>query len=125
MDSDRQRLESISQGNGQGVNGEATMTDLIQDIGLLLAKGLGAMAGAIISLIYLLPKSRREAAGRFFIGVASGMIFGGAVGVALSDWLAIGSRLTPIEITLMGSAAASLCAWWALGVLARLAERWK
>ncbi|VVT14113.1 DUF6107 family protein [Rhizobium sp. EC-SD404] len=101
------------------------MTDLMQDIGLLLAKGLGAIAGAIISLIYLLPKSRREAAGRFFIGVVSGMIFGGAVGVALSDWLAIGSRLTSIEITLMGSAAASLCAWWALGVLARLAERWK
>lgn len=100
------------------------MTDVAQEIGLWLAKGLGAAAGALISLVYLLPKSRREAAGRFFIGVASGMIFGGAVGVALSDWLAIDQRLTPIELTLMGSAAASLCAWWALGVLARVAERW-
>ncbi|WP_099865122.1 DUF6107 family protein [Pararhizobium haloflavum] len=100
------------------------MTDVAQEFGIWLAKGLGAMAGALISLVYLLPKGRREAAGRFFIGMASGVIFGGATGVALSDWLAIGERLTTLEITLMGSAAASLCAWWALGVLARMAERW-
>lgn len=101
------------------------MTDIAEAGAAWAARGAGACAGALISLIYLLPKGRREAACRFFIGVASGMIFGGAAGVALSDWLEIGGRLSGTEITLMGSTAASLGAWWALGVLARLADRWK
>lgn len=100
------------------------MTDMAQDLALWAAKAAGAVAGALISLVYLLPKSRREAAGRFFIGVAAGMIFGGAAGAALSDRLDLATRLTAVEMLLMGSAAASLCAWWALGVLARIAERW-
>jgi hypothetical protein len=118
-DSIRQRVESKREDRK-----EDAMTDIAQEVGLWLARGLGAVAGALISLIYLLPQGRREAAGRFFIGVASGMIFGGAAGIALSDWLALGDRLSGVEITMMGSAAASLSAWWMLGALTRMAERW-
>jgi hypothetical protein len=96
---------------------------LLQDLWVWAAKGVGAIAGAMISLVYLLPRGRREAAGRFFIGFACGLTFGGAAGVSLSDWLAISHRMTAAETMLMGAAAASLCAWWALGALARIAER--
>ena len=34
-----------------------------------------------MSLVYLLPKSRREAASRFFTGLSCGLIFGGPTGL--------------------------------------------
>ncbi len=86
---------------------------------LWLAKAAGALAGSAISLAYLLPSGRREAAIRFAVGVACGVVFGGATGVKLAAELGIAGALGPAEIMLMGSAAASLCAWWALGFLMR------
>ena len=41
----------------------------------------------------------------------------------LGRGLGIAAYLGPSEMLLRGSAAASLSAWWGLGVLARLAER--
>ena len=83
------------------------------------AKLAGATAGAAISLAYVLPHGRREAAIRFGIGVASGLVFGGTAGLKIAVELGIEDSLGPFELVLMGSAAASLCAWWALGVLMR------
>ncbi|WP_105381914.1 DUF6107 family protein [Neorhizobium alkalisoli] len=100
------------------------MTDLGSDPGVGIAKVLGATAGAGISLIYLLPKTRREAASRFLTGVSFGLIFGSPMGLWLTTRLGIGGELSGPEIMLAGSAAASLCAWWVLGVLARVAERY-
>jgi len=37
--------------------------------------------------------------------------------------LELSGHLSAFEVTLTGAAIASLCAWWGLGVLARLAER--
>ena len=87
------------------------------------ARAAGAVIGASVSLIYLLPKNRREAASRFLTGLACGMVFGGPTGVWLANRLAIASTLDSPEIMLAGSAAASLLAWWALGILARISER--
>ena len=103
------------------------MADLGHDpgaAGVWLAKAAGAMAGAGISLIYLLPKSRREAASRFATGLTCGLIFGGPTGLWLAQRLGIGGVLSGPETMLTGSAAASLCAWWVLGALSRVAERW-
>ena len=86
------------------------------------AKALGAAAGSAISVAYLLPRSRREAALRFAIGMVSGLVFGGAAGMKLGAWLGISEALGEAELMLTGSAAASLCAWWALGALGRLAD---
>lgn len=86
---------------------------------LWLAKAAGAIAGSAISLAYLLPKDRREAAIRFAVGVACGLVFGGAAGLKLATELGIAEQLGAIELMLMGSAAASLCAWWGLGLLMR------
>lgn len=86
---------------------------------LWLAKGAGALVGSAISLAYLLPQGRREAGIRFAVGVACGVVFGGAAGVKIAAELGIAEALGPAEIMLMGSAAASLCAWWALGFLMR------
>ncbi|GGD93806.1 hypothetical protein GCM10011390_10680 [Aureimonas endophytica] len=85
------------------------------------AKFLGAAAGSAISVAYLLPRGRREAAARFLIGLVTGLVFGAPAGLALAEHLALADRLAPAELALMGSAAASLCAWWALGILARFA----
>jgi high-affinity Fe2+/Pb2+ permease len=90
---------------------------------LLAAKFAGAVLGSAISLAYVLPKGRREAALRFFTGVAAGMVFGAAAGLKIAEYLGVSGELSRLEITMTGAAAASLCAWWGLGVLARLADR--
>ncbi|EUB95258.1 hypothetical protein PMI07_003036 [Rhizobium sp. CF080] len=104
------------------------MADLGNDPGALpglwAARIAGATAGAGVSLIYLLPKSRREAASRFLTGLSCGTIFGGPTGLWLVERLGIGAELSGPEVMLTGSAAASLCAWWVLGVLARIAARY-
>ena len=93
------------------------MTDAV---GLWTAKAAGAVAGSAISVAYVLPASRREAAIRFGIGVASGIVFGGTAGLKIAVELGIDEALGPFEMVLMGSAAASLCAWWTLGVVMRV-----
>ena len=100
------------------------MAHLPSDAGLWAAKIVGASAGAAVSLIYLLPKSRREAAGRFFTGLSCGLIFGGPTGVWAAERLQLTAMLSASDVMLAGSAAASLCAWWALGILSRLADRY-
>lgn len=86
---------------------------------LWAAKLAGAVAGSAISIAYLLPTGRREAAIRFAVGVASGLIFGGAAGLKIATELGIERAIGPVETMLAGSAAASLCAWWALGFVMR------
>ena len=92
------------------------MTDTVW---LWTAKAGGAAAGSAISLAYVLPAGRREAAIRFGIGVASGLVFGGTAGLKIATELGVEDSLGPYELVLMGSAAASLCAWWALGLVMR------
>jgi len=99
------------------------MADFSSDAGLWAERAVGAAAGAAVSLIYLLPKSRREAASRFFTGLACGMTFGGPAGAWLAERLELSGALSASELMLSGSAAASLCAWWGLGILSRLAGR--
>lgn len=86
---------------------------------LWLAKGAGAIAGSAISLAYLLPSGRREAAVRFAVGVACGLVFGGTVGLKIATELGVAGALSAGELMLMGSAAASLFAWWAIGFVLR------
>jgi len=90
---------------------------------LFLAKLIGAVAGSAVSIAYLLPKGKREAALRFAIGIAAGLVFGTSAGLKLADEIGISGRITAFEMTLSGAALASLCAWWGLGVLSRIAER--
>jgi Family of unknown function (DUF6107) len=87
----------------------------------IVAKLVGAVSGSAISLAYLLPRGRREAALRFFTGLACGMVFGAPAGVKIASFLSIAELLSPFETVMTGAAAASLCAWWALGALARMA----
>jgi hypothetical protein len=95
----------------------------ISDTWLWAAKGAGAVAGSAISLAYILPRGRREAAVRFAVGVACGVVFGGTAGLKIATELGIEERLGAGELVLMGSAAASLCAWWAVGLVARALRR--
>lgn len=99
------------------------MTDVIDTAWLWAAKGAGAVAGSAISLAYLLPRGRREAATRFAVGVACGLVFGGTAGVKIATELGIAASVGAGETLLMGSAAASLCAWWGLGLVMRAFER--
>lgn len=98
------------------------MTDMSNPGWLWLAKGGGAIAGSAISLAYILPHGRREAAARFAVGVVCGLVFGGTVGLKIAAELGIEELISPTEMTMMGAAAASLCAWWALGFVMRTFE---
>ena len=95
------------------------MNGLSEAVWLWLAKTAGAIAGSAISIAYILPSGRREAAVRFTVGVACGLVFGGAAGLKIATELGIAGRLAPGELVLMGSAAASLCAWSAIGFITR------
>jgi len=88
------------------------------------AKLIGSIAGSIISLAYILPRGRREAALRLAVGLITGLVFGSTVGLKTAETLGLLKHLSVFEITLIGSTLASLCAWWALGVLHRLHDRW-
>ncbi|MCB1457437.1 MAG: hypothetical protein KDJ51_15105 [Nitratireductor sp.] len=100
-------------------------TTLPDSLMLLLAKLVGALSGAAISLAYMLPKGRREAALRFFTGFAAGMVFGYPAGLKLAAVLDLGSELSRAETALCGAAATSLAAWWALGFLVRFADQYR
>lgn len=95
------------------------MTDISQTGWLWIAKGAGAVAGSAVSLAYILPHGRREAATRFAVGVVCGLVFGGTAGLKIAAELGIEGLIGPMEMMLMGSASASLCAWWALGFVMR------
>lgn len=84
-----------------------------------LAKLAGAVAGSAISLAYILPTDRREAAVRFAVGLVCGLVFGGTAGLKIATELGIAQTIGSGETALMGAAAASLCAWWGLGLLKR------
>lgn len=96
------------------------MTEMADAAWLWLARMVGAVAGSAISLAYMLPEGRREAGIRFGVGVASGLVFGGTAGLKLASELGIEGGIGSFEAMLMGSAVASLCAWWALGPIMRL-----
>ncbi len=100
-----------------------TMTgDVASPLALFGAKLAGAVGGSVISIAYLLPNGRREAMARFLTGAVTGVVFGGPAGIALGDHLRLGGRIGATELMLIGSAAVSLSAWWALGALQRFAE---
>lgn len=98
------------------------MTDISDAVWLWAAKGAGAIAGSAISLAYVLPSGRREAALRFAVGLVSGLMFGATAGLKIAAELGIDNVLGSTETVLMGSAAASLCAWWALGFGLRMIQ---
>lgn len=99
------------------------MTEFSDHHAFWLERLAGAAAGALISLVYLLPKNRQEAASRLATSLACGIVFGGETGLYLSARLGLSADMSASEMMLSGSAAASLTAWWALGLLARIAER--
>lgn len=98
------------------------MTDMSGGTWIWVAKGAGAIAGSAISLAYMLPHGRREAAARFAVGVVSGLVFGGTAGLKIALMLGLEGILSELEMVLMGSAAASLLAWWVLGFVIKAME---
>jgi undecaprenyl pyrophosphate phosphatase UppP len=99
------------------------MTEFSEAAWLWAAKGAGAVAGSAISLAYILPASRREAGIRFAVGLACGLVFGGAAGVKIAQELGIADAIGAAETMLVGAAAASLTAWWAVGLVIRMLRR--
>ena len=95
------------------------MADMSSPAALWAAKTAGAIAGSAISLAYILPRGRREAALRFVVGIVSGLVFGGVAGLKLAAELGLSEHMSTSEIMLSGAALASLCAWWAVGFAVR------
>ncbi|MEO0329404.1 MAG: DUF6107 family protein [Pseudomonadota bacterium] len=105
------------------IAGLVPLSEIPESVWLLIAKLFGAISGSAISIVYILPSGRREAMARFFVSFGIGLIFGPATGFAMADYLGVANRISSTEITLSGAAAASLGAWWGLGLLVRLAKR--
>lgn len=100
------------------------MTDMMDQAWLWLAKAGGAIAGSAISVAYVLPQDRRDAAIRFAVGVLCGVVFGGVVGVKVVMELDLADSISPSERILIGSAITSLCGWWSIGfILKRLDKK--
>ncbi len=100
------------------------MTYIAGDGQMMAARIAGSVAGVAISLIYMLPHGRREAATRLATGLVAGLVFGPAAGFIGAEKFGLAATLSAPETVLSGSAAVSLTAWWALGALRRVAERW-
>lgn len=98
------------------------MTDINPASTVWLARVAGAVAGSAISLAYLFPQTRREAALRFLTGVTGGVVFGTTVGVAMAERLVIADVLSEFETVLMGAALASVSIWWAMGLAIRFVD---
>ena len=79
---------------------------------LWFSKVAGSIAGAIISLFYMPPHGRREAAARFVVGIICGIVFGGAASVKITKALALEAVLGRTELMLIGSTSASLRKTW-------------
>jgi len=92
-------------------------------LGLWASKAVGAVAGSAISIAYILPRGRREAAIRFMTGVTGGMMFGTTIGAHVSERLGVTDVLDPSEIVLMGSGLASVFFWWAIGFILKSGDR--
>lgn len=105
------------------LNSLPDLHEIPEHVWIFLAKSLGAICGSAISIAYLLPASRREAVLRFVTGISVGMIFGTFTGLKLADQLGLTERISSVEIALSGAAMSSLCAWWGLGAMARIAAR--
>lgn len=84
-----------------------------------IAKLVGAISGSAISLAYLLPRNRREAAIRLFVGVSTGFMFGPWAAARMS---ALGFHGTEVENHLAGAALVSGVAWWGWGAVQRVLE---
>lgn len=100
------------------------MTYLAGDQQVMAARIAGSVAGVSISLVYMLPKGRREAAARLATGLVAGLVFGAPAGLYGAEKLGLVATLSAPEIVLSGAAAVSMTAWWVLGALKRMAERW-
>ncbi len=60
------------------------MSDISQAAYLWSLKGFGALAGSAISIAYMLPKGRREAALRLCVGLVTGLVFGTTAGMKIA-----------------------------------------
>ncbi|MEO9341133.1 DUF6107 family protein [Mesorhizobium sp. SB112] len=98
------------------------MADMTEAAHLWAAKCAGAIAGSAISLAYILPRERREAAARFAVGIVCGLVFGSTAGLKIASELGIERTISPGEMVLMGAAMSSLFAWWAIGFVLRTLE---
>jgi hypothetical protein len=79
---------------------ENKMTHWSDAAWILAAKAAGAIAGSAVSLAYMLPRDKSEAAIRFIVGIVCGLAFGGAAGIKIAAELDIGGELGKTELML-------------------------
>lgn len=84
----------------------------------VVAKLIGATAGAIVALVFILPKTIYEFIQRLATSLVSGVIFAPFVRAKLG--------IPPdFEGRIAGAFIAAFCAWWAMGAVHRIIGAWK
>lgn len=84
----------------------------------LIAKAVGSVSGAVLSLIFIPPRSVGEFARRGSASLIGGMVGGQYV----HDF-----RTWPegFDYYVLASALAGFVTWWGLGAIKLVAEKWK
>ncbi len=84
----------------------------------LALKLLGAVAGAVLALVFLPPKTRTEFIRRAALSVIAGIIFGDPV----HEWLKWPDTW---QMNLAASAGTAMVSWFAAGAVVRVIASWK
>lgn len=93
----------------------------MMDDAFLLALSLkfaGAFAGAVLSVIFLPPKTRGEFIRRFSLSLIAGLLFGDAV----HDYFKWGDTW---RMDIAAAAVTSMLSWFVIGAALRIIGSWK
>lgn len=83
----------------------------------VLIKGLGSLAGTILALVFIVPKTVSGFIRRTVASLIGGIVFGPVIHVYLA-WPTVWEHLVA------SSAIASFLSWWVMGPIVTVARKW-
>lgn len=88
------------------------------DTTAILLRVISSLAGAVLGLIFLAPKTVAEFWTRLVFSTLAGLLFGGG----LREWLKWPDHL---EMVVGSSALVALLSWFVMGAVVRIIKVWK
>lgn len=82
-----------------------------------LARLIGAAGGAVVGVVFIWPRTRREALSRLVVSMICGILLEDHV----EWWLKVPESA---DMTMGNAAIGAAMSWWVIGVGVRLARHW-